>query len=996
MKKFFLSFSFILFAALSATAAMPAPPRPIAYDIDPPVICDGKLDDWQKVAVFADLSGKKHLAYDRMKIYKDDRSLNGVIKMLWRRDGLLVAATVTDNKHVQTSDSKPWMGDHVDLRLDMTPDADKERENFGDGQFQVVLSPGNFQDIKPSLTLVKPQLQKISAGKIYAARTEDGYLLEAFIPWAALNVKPVTFDQVLALDVLVSDSDDPRYSQQSYKVVGPLPFTNYRNRLVKAVFADGNGESALTKPMKMLAEKEKIVNLAAAHKVEFELTADEVQKNDYLLTFLARAVAAKPAGFGSNMLNVEVNGRMLLAENLFGVPLMFSMRSGRALSMIGASGALTLPWSADYKGVDGHKSYGVDGRKSCEYAFSLAGLLKVGKNVIVFKVLPTPVQKKYKFNMAVCKVALTAAPRGTLEDTTRPPQGKLERFEPEKPVKKQLYNQLKTNADKISFAIDKSVVTVKSQFLTANSKWGSLNGTAIKHKREVISKIDRIIVRDTFRNTSAAPAAVLQRHTLDVSGLKKVFINGSDVSLRFNSEWQLSPNCTVIAMNGKTSVGLLPNSDAFSVHGVGEIKSGKPALADYQLAIGGNAEYTAEFMIIPWDKADYWSFINQARRILDVNYTVKLLSGFWNHYEATRLGDKRQRNMVDNFGITAIAQSNNCVHDAEGYQTRGEDLINGDLSEYRAMRKFIDRNYPGRRVKHLIYFHCFLDTTKSALTKYANDRIMLADGTHPVYGNSATGRRLHGILPTEGGWGKVGERWLELIVKDLKADGVFWDEFVRSNVPYDYNPRRWDNFSADVNRFTGKIIRLKSSVTLLSLQWRLKMVRWLRKNGKELIINGAPMTPTLRKEKIQTMFETGQISNVLRGHLATPVALGDHLTERKFTDSWKVMLRALDFGGLYCIYQTVRVYPSYPAMTKWMYPFTPVELHKAYLIGKERIITKKSGLFGWGDKSEFDVFVFDTMGKLTDKYPAEKVVIDNKNYAEIRIPGNCAAVVVRK
>jgi hypothetical protein len=79
-----------------------------------------------------------------------------------------------------------------------------------------------------------------------------------------------------------------------------------------------------------------------------------------------------------------------------------------------------------------------------------------------------------------------------------------------------------------------------------------------------------------------------------------------------------------------------------------------------------------------------------------------------------------------------------------------------------------------------------------------------------------------------------------------------------------------------------------------------------------------------------------------------------------------------------------------------MYPFTPVELHKGYLIGKERIITKQSGIFGWGDQSDFDVLIFDTAGQQTDKYPAEKVVIDGKNYAEIRIPGNCAAVIIRK
>ena len=40
--------------------------------------------------------------------------------------------------------------------------------------------------------------------------------------------------------------------------------------------------------------------------------------------------------------------------------------------------------------------------------------------------------------------------------------------------------------------------------------------------------------------------------------------------------------------------------------------------------------------------------------------------------------------------------------------------------------------------------------------------------------------------------------------------------------------------------------------------------------------------------------------------------------------------------------------------------------------------------------------MFDANGKLTDRYPGKKVVIDGKNYAEIRIPGNCAAAIIRK
>ena len=79
-----------------------------------------------------------------------------------------------------------------------------------------------------------------------------------------------------------------------------------------------------------------------------------------------------------------------------------------------------------------------------------------------------------------------------------------------------------------------------------------------------------------------------------------------------------------------------------------------------------------------------------------------------------------------------------------------------------------------------------------------------------------------------------------------------------------------------------------------------------------------------------------------------------------------------------------------------MYPFTPIELHKGYVIGEERIITRISGYFGWGDKSDFECKVFDSKGKLTEQYPVKKVVRNNQTFAEVRIPANCAVVIIRK
>ena len=79
-----------------------------------------------------------------------------------------------------------------------------------------------------------------------------------------------------------------------------------------------------------------------------------------------------------------------------------------------------------------------------------------------------------------------------------------------------------------------------------------------------------------------------------------------------------------------------------------------------------------------------------------------------------------------------------------------------------------------------------------------------------------------------------------------------------------------------------------------------------------------------------------------------------------------------------------------------MYPFTPLEIHAGYAIGKERILTNRSGLFGWNDASEFRAYVYDREGRATERHPVQRVERDGRAYAEVRIPGGYSAAIVRE
>ncbi len=78
-----------------------------------------------------------------------------------------------------------------------------------------------------------------------------------------------------------------------------------------------------------------------------------------------------------------------------------------------------------------------------------------------------------------------------------------------------------------------------------------------------------------------------------------------------------------------------------------------------------------------------------------------------------------------------------------------------------------------------------------------------------------------------------------------------------------------------------------------------------------------------------------------------------------------------------------------------MFPITPVELHPGMILGKERIVTNRSGRYGWPDGSPATVYVFDADGKLVEKPPVKEIRSWGKRLFEVRMPSDHFAVLVK-
>jgi hypothetical protein len=239
---------------------------------------------------------------------------------------------------------------------------------------------------------------------------------------------------------------------------------------------------------------------------------------------------------------------------------------------------------------------------------------------------------------------------------------------------------------------------------------------------------------------------------------------------------------------------------------------------------------------------------------------------------------------------------------------------------------------------------------------------------------------------------------LDDILENWDVDGIYWDEFHYSGKEYHYG-EPWDKGAADINWETHKIDTLKSSTFLIQLPWKTRMVDKIRAKGKKIYANGCTAL-TGFEDKIEFTFaETAIKSNNARVHFTTPRAHENTFDGMKsMQDYYLKMLDSLDYGvlGNFSWVSQPATSDVWPTIAEHMYPTTPLELHAGYVIGKERIVTKESGCFGWNDDSEHVVHVFNAVGQEFKNHGMKTVKIDGRTFTEIRLPGDWSAVIIRK
>jgi len=973
----------------TAAKAISIPLKP-----DPPLSIDGNLDDWSAVPNKIILNSKDHVTYGTDK-WKGPQDLSATVQLTWRPEALFVAATVTDDIFRQTQRGMNlWKGDHLELYLDTAPDTDPGTTILGPRQFEIGLSPGNFSHTGDALTEITPEAYVfLPAGittegtQVAAQRTANGYTIEASIPWEIFDFKPQT-GLPLAVEVAVSDTDNQEASQEKMLTIGTAKWNRNRSRLLPAVLAPADGSAPASITNKPLFENKNVPRNKTSI-VTFNAPAIP-SGYQAVLSLEARLDNPKLGGYTQAML-LTLNGKVLGIDRLLNKKQNEMMADGRIIGMA-AGDKFTVPVASNFTETQESKTYSLKNVQTPLFEFRVDDLLKPVGNVLEIKNAPRHDVDKA---LILQDGKLLYRIPSTAKVLLGPPTGALPLIAPQsvQPVKYQLTQRLD---GQFTLKFNGETFHVNSQYSTPAGKWVNDSNSFFTVKRQIEQTGESIVIRDTFTNLTDKNLPLMHREEVQMQP-DKLWLGGLTTSSATGTSSSNS-NPTVFGVQGKTGIGLLPLDDVFQVH-IKDYSTGNTiGLADDNLVIKPKSTYTAEWALVPVSSADYFDFINATRRLLDVNFSIDGSFAFLraDPNAVGKWSDQKLTDFVNNKDAKYLCLGPNYPR-YKGLIPQGTQLQQMDLSDWKTAIARRRRLFPN--VKQMAYFHCFLDVSEDAPEKYHDSRLMLANGTQADYGQSPY--KL--FVPTlTDSYGAAVAKNIDLILGDMKLDGVYWDEFQKSRYDYTYNDSMWDGVSADIDPETMQITRLKGSVTLLSQPWRLEQAKRILQNHVLITNGGTPYTKALRDLHHPAFSETGSISNLRSVQLYTPIALGDHLSERSEEDAYHVMLNALNYGALYYWYNDMTVIPTYHTLTQYMFPITPMELHEGYIIGKERIITNRSGVFGWNDSSSHEVHIYDEIGREVNLQNIKPPTVvktfekENKTWTEIRIGEGWSAAIVRK
>ena len=685
----------------------------------------------------------------------------------------------------------------------------------------------------------------------------------------------------------------------------------------------------------------------------------------------------------------------------------FKRHNGKTVYYESAGAWLTI-WSNGYT-ADPRGRYGLDAPEPYTYTLDVTPLAKAGKNELTIRNRwLKPMGQKYPREKTLCvipeiqSVKLNAA----AEETVKLPVFKkqaaftvdqdgtlyLLNGDPGKIAFTAAYSQPGGGFNYLgknkSAAQDwKPVVKYdsdKSVEITAQNQYYIL-------KRNIKQVGNRLVFTDHLINKTSKNIAVRFRQTMQFPDFDLPVCRMGGNPGHSLDNYPSPGNPTIFWQGKNSSAGMAVEDDVArnQVLFFYDKKQRESGFYNDCFMLRGKAQYTVRWSLYLNDSDDYYDFINQIRKDWQVNHTiygpvyfvgVNEIFSFSQAELAKHIKEKNARYVAFWEMREKLAEAGN-----KNVMAYGSALFMPQLEK--ARKRHIAAAAQWRKLFPQIrlaqYYHSFFNGyEKPDDQTYRDSWITNADGSRLASIYSAQVNYLfQTVCPYPGNkmW-DIHCRSIDFLMNDIKVNWFYWDEsngpgvtskdFVGAS-PMAFN--MFDGNSALVDLKTNTIIKECGSLPLLiQPAMQLAFDRLKNKEVDFVLFNGAPSTSIRNQPGIYAMAETqDNIFWAYSLHLSTPLAYGFG------TPPFSTIVERLDYGCLY-----IRTHITYPstAVSKF-YPITIEEIHSGWVQGKERVVTNRSGKFGWTGAYKARLWQYDKNGKCLNENPAiqsckDKIVVN--------------------
>ncbi len=542
----------------------------------------------------------------------------------------------------------------------------------------------------------------------------------------------------------------------------------------------------------------------------------------------------------------------------------------------------------------------------------------------------------------------------------------------------------------------------------ANRLEVTAEGSLYRLKRIVELTPQRVVVSDEFTNKTQNIIGMRLRNQVNAVGQSVV-----SVSLAGNSDVdEVSPsldNPTAFVQLKGAGIGLLAEDDVYRVQSLVYNEPPFAGVGSNELGLGPGKSCTVRWAIYPTKSGSAYDFINQVRRDWGVNDITIDGPGVWLDAVTVSKWDDEQLTKwlaLRSAKIVLLSPWMICLDIPHiGNYPKFKPLLKTAIERIHYVR-------PGTKVLCLI--HPTMNFCKPGgdydSDAYKDSFILNPDGSHfwsDYYSKSwftpdelkEGWRNYCNYAMPRSAYFKWLMGWIDRSMNECGADGIYSDEFNHFNNVSPTTYGEWDGHSVkvDAKTFVPDTSKLFCRLIYKTEATQQAIVDRVTRRGGIFLANSHPGLRSLQQKKFLAFCEIGDLNNCHHTHLFTPIGLGwsPGYGAKQWDndgDLFQNVRDQVEHATLYYFYSPPEL--KHETVVGKMYPFTVVDIRPGILTGKERIITTRSGKYGWGEACNVKVWIYDSSGALQDPSPATRT-ISAKQRLEVTVPEGGMVVLER-